>query len=438
MLFGLLTLVVVTGIVSGYLVYSLMTIRSFLTQDKLDINSVLVLQDFETNLQTAESAQRGYIITGQERYLQPFHAALKKLPPDMRAMRKDPQLQPYAGSVRKVISLTNNKIHDLKRIVHIRQNQNAAAAQKAISSKETSALTQHIVGRTQSLINRELEDAIPLEESSTRSLALSLVLAPALLVIVTIAILLILRYVQRAIAKERMIEGTKNEFLSLASHQLRTPATNVKQYVQLVLEGYFGAITKEQRKALEIANVSNDSGINIINDLLNVAKIDLGQINIVREPTATSKIIKDVVEKYKPSAKQRKQTISYKADKDLQDVALDPTYFQTIVENLVDNASKYTPVGGEIKISAWQTPKYYYLDVTDNGVGIKKQDISKLFKKFSRLPNPLSDMVEGSGLGLYWVQRLAELHHGDVSVKSKPGEGSTFTVTLPLHVENDE
>jgi signal transduction histidine kinase len=230
------------------------------------------------------------------------------------------------------------------------------------------------------------------------------------------------------------VEGAKNEFVSLASHQLRTPATNVRQYLGLVLEGYLGKLSKQQREALEVANRNNNSEISIINDLLNVAKLDLNKIRLKKLPVDMPALVLQVATEYQAVASLKQQVIRTKLVGTLPIVKADETYLKSVLENLVDNACKYSPAKSTITIRLVMRAaqkKRLTLEVIDSGIGISKRDGSKLFKKFSRLPTAI-DNAEGTGLGLYWVKQIVELHGGKISIVSAPGKGSTFTVVLPV------
>jgi signal transduction histidine kinase len=253
----------------------------------------------------------------------------------------------------------------------------------------------------------------------------------------------ILRYFHKTIVRERATEGAKNEFLSLASHQLRTPATSVKQYLGMVTGGYFGKLTPEQEEALTIAYQSNESEITIINNLLNIAKLNLEKIQINKKSVIVSTLVREVADEYTPQVAAAEQTLTFTNKLKQHKALLDATYFKTVVENLVDNAIKYSPARAKIRLDLRLAPPpklpkkgvpSFQLTISDNGMGIKKRDLGKLFKKFSRVPGAATEAVDGSGLGLYWVKQIVERHGGHVSVSSRERSGTKFVVTIPLGV----
>lgn len=227
------------------------------------------------------------------------------------------------------------------------------------------------------------------------------------------------------------LNQAKDEFISLASHQLRTPATGVKQYVGMALEGFAGDLTPELRTFLERAYESNERQIEIINDLLNVAKVDAGKVSLHMEKTDLVALIKSVILEQASHFADREQLVIFKPSRPSLEVPADSNRLRMVLDNLLDNASKYTPHGKSIEVKISKSSGRIYIAVIDEGVGIEPGDINKIFRKFSRLDNALSAHVGGSGLGLYWAQKIIDLHKGTITVTSKPGAGSTFTVSLP-------
>jgi PAS domain S-box-containing protein len=229
---------------------------------------------------------------------------------------------------------------------------------------------------------------------------------------------------------------SKDEFISLASHQLRTPATAIKQLLGLLLEGFMGELDARQQRVIEKANESNERQIAIVNSLLRVAQIDGGKVLLRKSPVNIPKLFHELVGEQADTITRRNQTIRIKTAKALPEAFIDKEHFGMALANLVDNASKYTPAGGSISLSARTLGNELVITCKDSGVGIAPNDLDKLFVKFTRIPNELSQEVGGSGLGLYWAHKVILLHKGRVDVSSEPGSGTTFTIHLPLEEEN--
>jgi len=237
---------------------------------------------------------------------------------------------------------------------------------------------------------------------------------------------------QRRNLRLEELNKLKDEFIAVASHQLRTPATAVKQYLGLLLEGYADPLTESQKLFLERAFESNERQLNIVDDLLQIARIDSESFKLKLAKVEVRKVIREVVQELHDKLSARKQTIEYDLPKKTIPVNGDAERLMMVFENLIDNSSNYSPQDTAIKIKLYSHKDFAYVDVSDQGVGIDRRDFAKLFQKFSRIPNPLSVEVGGTGLGLYWAYKIVRLHGGDIKVKSKLGEGSTFTVILPI------
>ena len=228
-----------------------------------------------------------------------------------------------------------------------------------------------------------------------------------------------------------VLNRAKDEFISLASHQLRTPATGVKQYLGMVLEGYVGELTPGQQEMLKLAEESNERQIQIINDLLQVAHIDAGQVKLHKKPIDLVNLLEDVLSEHSSKFHKRRQKVIFKHKPGKLIAVVDEPRMRMILDNLLDNASKYSHDNKTITVELSKSKDAAKIAIQDEGVGMKKKDISKLFRKFSRLDNPLSVMAGGTGLGLYWVKKIVDLHGGSITVDSKLNKGSTFTVTVP-------
>jgi two-component system, OmpR family, phosphate regulon sensor histidine kinase PhoR len=234
----------------------------------------------------------------------------------------------------------------------------------------------------------------------------------------------------RDITEEQELENAKDEFISIASHQLRTPATVVKQHVGMMLEGYFGDLPTEHRSILQTAYDYNNQQLTIINDLLKVAQLDANKIKMVRKKIDIIKLVEDVAESQDPEYAKKGMKIVLKSPKEPLFSRVDPLHIRMVTENLLDNARKYSPDNSKVTIHIKDTDGDIHIDVKDEGIGIDKKDLPRLFQKFSRVSNPHSN-ISGTGLGLYWAYKLIQMHNGNISVSSRFGRGTTFKVVLP-------
>lgn len=227
------------------------------------------------------------------------------------------------------------------------------------------------------------------------------------------------------------LNRSKDEFISIASHQLRTPATAVKQYLGMLIEGFMGDMSLSQRAVLQKAYASNERQLSTISELLRVAQVDAGYISLKKTDVNINAMIEQILTEVAVMFDERQQQVVFRPDKTHHTVCVDERTFHMVLENLIDNASKYSQDGTKIEISVQFQEKDVLIHISDHGVGISKDQLKQLFGKFSRIPNELSTERGGTGLGLYWAKQIIDMHSGKISVESKKGTGTTFTISLP-------
>jgi two-component system sensor histidine kinase VicK len=240
------------------------------------------------------------------------------------------------------------------------------------------------------------------------------------------------RMLQERNVELEAIARSKDEFVALASHQLRTPATAVKQYLGMVLQGYAGDITATQTDMLHKAFESNERQIQIINQILSAARADTGRLVMVPVAIDLRLLMQNIVSEMRPTFEQYQHHVSVKLPRNPVIIMADQGYLRMAIENILNNACGYTPAGGSISVQLARAGKQCRLTITDTGVGIRKADYGKLFAKFSRIHNPLSVQAGGSGIGLYLTAEIVRLHHGEITVESKLRKGTAFAISLPL------
>lgn len=227
------------------------------------------------------------------------------------------------------------------------------------------------------------------------------------------------------------VNKAKDTFLSIASHQLRTPATSVKQYLGMIIEGYGGEVPELLSKFIHTAYRNNERQLKIVDDILNIARLDAGRINLNYSEVDINKLLMSVVEDIKPSFREKQHEIIFKPTQAKVLVKIDENNMRMVFENLLDNALKYSKVDTKIHLTVQTISDEVLIMVEDHGIGIAEEDIGKLFQKFSRVGQSFSYAPNGSGLGLYWAQEVTKLHGGRITVKSVCDIGSTFTVCIP-------
>jgi signal transduction histidine kinase len=236
-----------------------------------------------------------------------------------------------------------------------------------------------------------------------------------------------------ALRQKREADLAQLEMVSLASHQLRTPATAVKGFLSLVLAGELGPLKLKQRDFLRRAYDENELELRLIDNILNVARIELKNLRAHIEDVDLTQLIEEVMGEHMQNIIDRDQAVEFKTSYPEKHIVIQADYqlIRMVIDNLISNASKYTPKKGKIIIILKRHKDTVELSVEDNGTGIARQDQKKLFRRFSRAINTNVDSTEGSGLGLYIMKEIIKLHNGKISLTSYKGVGSIFTVTLP-------
>ncbi len=226
--------------------------------------------------------------------------------------------------------------------------------------------------------------------------------------------------------KLRALDETKDEFISMASHQLRTPLTSVKGYMSMVLDGDAGKISGTQRKLLQQSFVSSQRMVYLIADLLNVSRLKTGKFVIDSVPTNLADVIEGEISQLVEAAKERSLELIYHKPKNFPILMLDETKIRQVIMNFVDNAIYYTPSGGHISVNLNEREDTIEFTVVDDGLGVPKTEQHHLFSKFYRAGNAKKARPDGTGLGLFMAKKVIVAQGGAIIFKSQEGKGSTF------------
>jgi signal transduction histidine kinase len=230
------------------------------------------------------------------------------------------------------------------------------------------------------------------------------------------------------------LDELKSTFLSVAAHELRAPLAAIQGYIEVLLDEEPGPLAGEQREYLEIVQRGTDRLLSITGSLLDATRIEAGRMELVLRPTGLAELLASVGAEYEPRLEDNAQRLTLHAHRDLPLALCDETRAMQIFGNLLSNACKYTPHGGEIEVTVTLAEEEGFLQVAvaDSGVGIDDRDQSRLFDRFFRAETAKLTDARGTGLGLYITRSLVELHGGRAWFESQSGRGSTFYVTLPI------
>ncbi len=254
-----------------------------------------------------------------------------------------------------------------------------------------------------------------------------------LLVLSITAVLLIIAYlISRSFERLAQANRLKSEFVSIVSHQLRSPLSNMRWALEILMSGRMGKIEEKQLEYFSILRENSDRMRELVKDLLTVSRIETARLSFKKERFSLEELIKELISSFNSFSKASNTEISFQAEKDLPMVLSDRSKIKLVIENLIDNAIRYTKGKGKIEIKLKKKDGSLYFEIKDNGVGIPKEDQKYIFQKFFRSKNASRYQTEGSGLGLYIVKSILEKAKGKIGFRSQEGKGSTFWFTLPI------
>jgi signal transduction histidine kinase len=233
------------------------------------------------------------------------------------------------------------------------------------------------------------------------------------------------------------LDRLKSEFVATVSHELRTPMTSIKGYVEVLLMGAAGQLNEQQTHFLEIVKSNNERLAVLVNDLLDISRIEAGRVSLSRQPLDLHALAEEATEMInrRMQEENRPMEVSLEIPRRLRPAYGDQERVQQIFENLLENAYQYTPESGSILLSIHEDNGELQIEVKDNGIGIFPDDLERIFERFYRGEDPLILATSGTGLGLSIVKHLVEMHGGRIWAESSgiPGDGSTFSFTLPVY-----
>jgi len=238
------------------------------------------------------------------------------------------------------------------------------------------------------------------------------------------------RQLTQALDEVKKISKRKSDFISSVSHEIRTPLTSIKGYAAILLASKLGALPEEIRSRLEKINRHSDELVHMVNDLLDISRIESGKMEIRKETLSLISITEKIADLFSEQFKTKNISFNSNLSNDCQEIFADRGQIERVFINLVGNALKFTPQNGKIDINASCVNKITQIDVKDTGFGIPQDAQENIFEEFFRVDNTINQEVKGTGLGLTLVKHIIEAHQGKIWVKSKVGEGSTFSFTL--------
>ncbi len=228
------------------------------------------------------------------------------------------------------------------------------------------------------------------------------------------------------------LDQLKSDFMATMSHELRTPLTSIIGYSDMLLSGMTGELNEKQSTFIDSILKGGESLLNLINDVLDLTKIEAGRLELNREPVDLRAALLGVLPVVKPRAQDKRIRISTFLPTDLPPVLADPGKLNQVLLNLITNGIKYTHENGSVSVEARTSGEMVEIWVNDTGIGIAKEDQVKVFQRFTQIDSSATRSQGGTGLGLAIVKELVEMHGGSIRVQSKLGKGSSFVFTMPI------
>jgi signal transduction histidine kinase len=227
------------------------------------------------------------------------------------------------------------------------------------------------------------------------------------------------------------ISKRKTDFISAVSHELRTPLTSVKGYASILLSGKLGNIPEEVKERLEKINRHSDELVHMVNDLLDIARIEANRVVMKKENLLLQETLDGVMDLLSVQFKEKQIDFSVNIPREASTIFADRSQISRVFINIFGNALKFTPVKGRINVNAHKNNNMVQIDITDTGCGIPEEAQEAIFEEFYKVDNAINQEVKGTGLGLALVKHIVEAHEGRIWVKSRLGAGSTFSFAIP-------
>ena len=419
----------------------------------------------------AETGQRGFLITGNDEFLEPYDRAVKSIGDEfdhLKRLTSDNATQQQR--LEQLAPVMAKRLAAASKVIETRRSEGFDAAKAALignQGKQLHDYIRQIIGEMKDDELRLLSRHEAVTKTSTRRTLLVIVLGSvvALVCVVGAQWIIVLDLAKRrraeallqaanlelSVQTERALtaDRLKSAFLATMSHELRTPLNSILGFTGFILQGLAGPLNAKQTKQLEMVRGSSRHLLELINDVLDISKIEAGQLEMTRAPFNVRMSIDKVIGVVGPLAKKEGVPLHVHMPATMRELISDQRRFEQILLNLLSNAIKFT-AQGDVSLSAEIVSRsvtngdagllndphdVLCVSVSDTGIGIKPDDLASLFQPFRQIETDLSRTHEGTGLGLAISRRLAELLGGEIHAASEYGKGSVFTLKLPFSLE---
>jgi len=391
-------------------------------------------------LKDCETGQRGYLITGDANYLQPYtkcHAEINGLINNLQTLTIDNAEQQQR--IQTLRDLTTAKLNELHRTIELRRDLGFEAARQVVVTdlgKKTMDSIRSVIASMKSTEEQLLESRMQrLDKADARGVWVSSIIV-GLGCVFLIGTLVLISYLISVREKERKeMERRVSEFYSMVSHELRTPLTSITGSLSLMQGGRAGELPPRAVHLVQIAYSESERLIRLVNDILDIKKIEAGKLELKLQELQPSEIVQNVLAGVESIANQASVKLSTQINVSKK-FACDQDRVKQVLTNLLYNAIKFSPPGAEVIVRVDSAPTAYRFSVIDKGPGIPKDQMHKLFGLFQQLDLSDTRQQGGTGLGLAISKAIVEEHHGKIGVDSIVGQGSTFWFELPINTHS--
>jgi signal transduction histidine kinase len=434
-IFGVMigVLVAVLALVA-YSIYSITNLRQLSSQLNTSSLARANISQAVIRTQQAQASAASYIVSGDRQDLNNFHTSYAAANRDVNGLMAGnfnsslrPKVKQFIAYARQDLELARQQVNASGGTA------TTATTSVARAGKVASSIQPGDIASLESDIKNELGQNLKnIIGQMSRIIAVVAVLS-----FVAIGLFLLLGFLMFvSLNRQKVIESSRDEFINLAAHNLRTPATIVKQYLAMVSEGYFGEVNDRQKTALATAATANERKLKLIDTFLNVAELNSGRKPVELTTLDIKPIVESVVKDYRPVARSKHQHIKLKTSLLPITVSGNAEYVRSALDNIINNAVKFSSRNKTININVTTAGDEAVVEVGDEGIGVKGGELGHIFNKFAQADSGMGKTtggVSGSGLGLFWTQEVINMQGGRVTVDSKYGKGSTFRIYLKIY-----
>ncbi len=398
--------------------------------DKVQSQYILA-NDVYSLLQNIDIKQRDYILSGNKATISNQTNLEEQINKDIINLKVRTNVKVVDQDTQAFFKLVKLKEKQFNQTALTYRTQGVASAIKTLPASE--ATNQEIEKLVSSIESQQLKLLDDYKNSRTAYEEVSNFASGFVILLELSVFILTIYLVRQGIAKEKLLEKRQSEFIAIGSHQLRTPATAIKQYVYMLSNGFFGSINQRQKDTLNTIDDANNRSIAVANNLLYASQIESG-ITIVDIKTCDLKdIINNALTNYQSTFKSRGLKLKIEISKKPLLTLGDYKYLSIAFEILLDNACRYSPNGTTVFVSLKEVNQQYVLKIKDQGVGISANDQKQLFQKFTRFNNGKIMHPDGSGVGLYLLKHIIDEENIGYSITSKLNKGTTFSLYFTKH-----